>query len=305
MRASVTDDVHLALRISELLESLTTSLQSKLLRLAVPPRGGKRAGQAGASKAAVARPPAHNGEGPSSMDTTYNFYRDAGIDPPPLVDPNDPRVTIMPPSDFFAYRNDGPQSPTANLHSPSSEAFQRSAPLDYRATHQRNVSTSTASTDLRNAQALGQSPASTAGGYDWIALDFQRILDGSASPQATFAHASPSAGASRMPGAAAAATLAPDALPDYRHVMPGGMPGGPHPGFGGGMPGAPTPFTGGAFGPEIAENAEFLGALSGWFNPNNGGAGPGGVSNGNAPISGRGGPWNGAGNGHGDASMAE
>ena len=312
MRKSVPDDVHLALRISELLHSLTTSLLSKLVRLHV---NGKRAGASKAAAAAASTVPSH---------AMSDFYKQSGIDPPPVVDLEDPNVTIMPPSDFFNPRPDAPLSPIDPMYSPSAGAFADAAARPPADAHQRNLSSSTGSTDLRNTQqTMGQSPASTAGGYEWVTLDLQRFLaDAAADPGVAFdgGPAASPAGPTAARLAAASSPLASDhPLTDYRATLPGngmpggGMPGGPTPGFGGGgggggppVPG--TPFTGGAFGPEIAENAAFLAGLSGWLYdgtpiPNPGGSGVGG--SGHAPIGGRGGPWNGAGNGHPGAAMTD
>ena len=309
-RGSAPDDVHLSLRVADLLEILLLGIKRRIVRLIVPQRSSNGGAHAGASKSPAAdrdrRPGSRNGTGPGITSSMRDSFANAGLEPPRFVNVNDPNVTIMAPVDFPAH--DGaddpfytrganaraPQTPTStsagmDFYSPQSETFAPSNPLNPTSGgHQRNFSTGTS--------------APSPDGYPWLGVDFQHMLDDGLSPGSLLG--TRQAG----PAANAAATLAPDVLStEYRATLAGGGPyNGALGGYGGGLSGILSPFTGGAAGPEIASGVEFMAALGGWGTSgaavdgmDGAPAGPAATAGGNPA------PWNGGENGAGDVGMVE
>ena len=113
LRISVVDDVHLCLRIADLLEGLTSNIRTKFVRLAVHGRESRR--PSSREKHSRLHPQivsrtAQSGKTEDNLQTTsQNSYEDtygglqgplAGISKSP-IDPNDSSITIMPPPDYF------------------------------------------------------------------------------------------------------------------------------------------------------------------------------------------------------------
>ena len=114
LRTSVVDDVHLCLRIADLLEGLTSSIRHKFVRLTAP------------NTRTLSRQNIGNAPGPSGSTSFYHSRNSSMQDPlagisTDRVDPRDNAITIMPPRDNSAYMvpstqySDTPVSATSGI----------------------------------------------------------------------------------------------------------------------------------------------------------------------------------------------
>ena len=103
LRTSVVDDVHLCLRIADLLEGLTSSIRHKFVRLAA--RNTRSSKHARGLPAYPSTPITANSEIPNAIPFVYQHNRNTTV-PDPLagvstdrIDLRDNALTIMPPRD--------------------------------------------------------------------------------------------------------------------------------------------------------------------------------------------------------------
>lgn len=192
---------------------------------------------------------------------TYNIFGHI-----PVVDPNDPNITIMPPSDFLSHSATydpsgfGPNSPhsaTGPMYSPSTNqaAINGNSPtinspnvasVNMRVRHgsQSMAFSPTQASVTSAAQGHPFSPTT----YDWLAVDFNPLLNA----QSNSLGATPSSGAAQLHS-----TNNPGGLP----ATTGSTSGNSNTLDGGNAFGNSGSWNGGAFGPEISEGIELLSAL--------------------------------------------
>jgi hypothetical protein len=320
LRESAPDDVHLSHRISELLASLTSALRTKFVRLAVPSRGNRR--NTHQARQSTSHPTAN---APNTSTPTSTFVRPATADhrrnssltspnsgrdfyallglvnPPPLVDPMDPNITIMPPPDYITHHNTNysdnmystsggsPRSGSGNVYSPGGGINGNSpANTNLASPSLGNTGNSRPQRPRHNSNTQGPfSPISNAsgGGYDWLTLDFNPLLNSTNNP-----HNSNHSNNNTFPNSNQP-NLSPTAHHHTNHHNVNTNPSG-----GGGLGTRGTspnvsaggeerylgvsPWTGGAFGPEISEGVEWLGLLGsggnlGWDDTGTGSGGAG------------------------------
>ena len=182
LRTSVVDDVHLCLRISDLLESLTSSIGNKFVRLppqlTASPQNSQRNTQTQNNFPPSFSPFSQDGPSPSfgGYDQTYNFGNTMGGIPHTHTDPNDSSIAIMPPpagsyNNFnFAPNTENPMQPL--LHSleqlsPTSVQNPKQQPMPY---HSLDGASPSAG---GNARAAFPFPSEE----DWLTLDLQPLID--------------------------------------------------------------------------------------------------------------------------------
>lgn len=157
LRTSVVDDVHLSLRIADLLERLTSSIRHRFVRLARQSHNKStnaspdRFRLQSSGKSTHAEIPAGDNIDPNTISTTYQPSKFPNTPDPIVIDPTDYNtIAIITPRDM-AYNFPTPTDPTAssynNLHhTPSSST---TTYYDYQ--HQQqpysNPPTSTTTTD--------------------------------------------------------------------------------------------------------------------------------------------------------------
>lgn len=204
LRSTVIDDVHLNLRIADLLASLIGTISTKFVRVPINSRPGhaKRHRASLSSRPGYAQTSSMNQNTSTKPSGDTKDSNDAGLgDPalkldshqslngannqnlpfaPPLVNPNDPNITIMPPPDYV-YNFDGPLYPGPQTVSPRSAA---TLPNGYPpntfgqtgagASHH---SPSLSQPGLKYSAGQPFSPmSSSSGGYDWYAIDVNPLL---------------------------------------------------------------------------------------------------------------------------------
>lgn len=210
LRSTVIDDVHLNLRIADLLASLIGTISTKFVRVPINSRPGhakrhraslsSRPGMAQTKQGAELKGGPDNGlaDDPPKFDPHQgmNSANNQNLPfAPPLVNPNDPNITIMPPPDYV-YNFDGMYPGPGGLPttlSPRSTATMPNGypPNTFGATsgphHSPNVSQGSLgpkySPAAQHATAQPFSPMSSSsggggGGYDWYAMDLNPLLQG-------------------------------------------------------------------------------------------------------------------------------
>ena len=313
------DDVHLSLRISELLANLTNSLRHKFVRLAVPSRLNKRSASTQLQRPSTSNP-SQNGPNPSSLSTfstgaqaadhrrhssfsfnqagstgaaSHEFYRQSLglVQPPPLVDPNDPNITIMPPPEFINNQgtydlyggNVGTSSPhsasgSANVYSRPGSAtgagptgLDGSSPVQSHSPTLSGISGAGGGGNTAHSQRArhgsgshhGRGPGNmpfspqNASGYDWLALDFNPLLNsnlpGHLSNNSGQSGGNTLGGVGNSMGANVGSSLGRGVSPNTQSTVGGASEEANY--------AQQRLWTGGAFGPEISEGLEWLNAL--------------------------------------------
>ena len=248
IRSSVVDDVHLSLRIADLLAGITSSLRTKFVRFPKKhqhrsstshPAGNPRSNVTGQRVGYQVTAKGNNGNlsrNPASNEhlSAEDLYAPFGT-APRIVDLNDASITIMPPPDFLGHLN--PNSP--DLYSPHNATFGDGPPpivsptlsnVNVDNSHGHPFSPSVSAAHAFSPVSVGSGGT---GGYDWLAVDFHPILSGTNNTRG---------GANGVTNNTAAG--------GNESATPSGA--GTH------------AWSGGAFGPEISENLEMLGTLGNW-----------------------------------------
>lgn len=202
-RTSVVDDVHLCLRIADLLENLTSAIGNKFVRL--PPQVTNSPQTSKSSPAQQGSFPdpfisqANHDEllpvfsdGNDNSDHTYGFMNPMGGIPHTRTDPNDANIAIMPPPGG-SYSNFDLSNPAHNTNSNSnSNNTNVRADRDDQAQTMRSSQLSPNSSSHHHQQQQSPSPYHVGGSNsnnnnnnpilfpseeDWLTLDLQPLFD--------------------------------------------------------------------------------------------------------------------------------
>ena len=267
LRESVPDDVHLSLRISELLTSLIAALRKRFVRLTVVPKASKRAGNKSTGSHAInvasSNRPTSSGANPQSLHPRTYSYSALGIQPRE-VDINDLNTTIMPPPNFSFHSGtfgdpyaliDSPSTPTAGYSQLPGIAAQ--SPPTMRPRHNSN----SAAAPMFSPNAAF-SPLSTGSGvaqpYDWLVVDMNPLIQSMQNNGAGNTQSTPTSQSGQHAGVAAPSGG--NGLATSMNSR-GASPNVSAPGYEMGGLNSTGAWTNGAFGPEISEGLEWLGAL--------------------------------------------
>jgi hypothetical protein len=211
LRDNVVDDVHISSRIADLLNGLTGSIRTKFVRLAVrKPKPISKSNTSAPSTASqnggqtTSHQPESQGQGlghsrrlshtthrhlSSSTDIVTSHNRAsgplAGIEHP-FVDPNDPSITIMPPPDYiyphsaFDSLYSPPPTTASNTLATYSPTFSQ-PPLQSPSFHAATSNPATPGFGMPSSvppfSPGTHSTGSGGGGYDWLALDVNPLLN--------------------------------------------------------------------------------------------------------------------------------
>ena len=251
-------------RIADTLDDLLMALARSLRTLHIPGHiANSGAGPAVTGTALEGRRPESHGEdGSSSSGQHEDFFAKHSMDKPPRVDPNDPNISMIAPleylmSDDINDQSFGPvDSPNTDFPSAQSGGFQGPGlPALVGNSQQRNLPRLSTSTSATLGSAMPSITAdSPTDGYRWMASDFHhhRMFDQDDDLDAFDSQETSAQGMYSGPAQNAAAHFHP--------AMLSGL-------FGDAQASTSrfsnmkTPFMGGPFGPPIAENASFIGAL--------------------------------------------
>jgi hypothetical protein len=202
LRTNVVDDVHLCLRIADLLDGLTSSIRNKFVRLAIG-RKKQQTSQPQARPSTSHRSPINNLVKPFAVQadmrqpTSHHDIDIYGASQPrtqgplagiitPLVDPNDGSIAIMPPPDYVYNAASFPMVAQSPIYNNNNNNNSNQQPLSPHAVYSP-FSSMQPLTPHQQAQsqqpqqqyAFSPSLSSGSGGYDWLALDVNPLLNSS------------------------------------------------------------------------------------------------------------------------------
>jgi hypothetical protein len=188
LRRNVVDDVHLSLRVADLLSGLTSNIRTKFVRLAVhrtntskrSVQPQRKASQTSSKQSKPLSSPISKQSllssrpVPNRDNTNLDYLRAqgplAGISTT-LIDPNDSTITIMPPPDY----NYGSYPPTSSplLYNPNANAMSPHQPYLHSAQDFQSPTSSQGShQQLQQNNMFGPCEHN----YDWLTLDVNPLL---------------------------------------------------------------------------------------------------------------------------------